>query len=211
MSIICPAILANDEQEYKKQIEKVKPFAERIQIDLKDNDFAFGESVELDKIWIPDSIVTDIHIMYRNPQDYLKTLIKLKPNMVIVHEESNCDIPKFASDLRENNIKTGVCILQQTSVEKVAYILPHVQHLLIFSGDLGHYGGKADLGLTSKISKAKQIHKYLEIGWDGGINAQNATELAKAGVDVLDVGGAILNSDNPQDAYVTIKANITGI
>jgi ribulose-phosphate 3-epimerase len=211
MSIICPAILAKDEEEYKKLIEKVKPFAERIQIDLKDNDFALGESIALDKIWLPDGILADIHVMYSNPQDHLETLIRLKPNMVIVHEESNCDIPKFASDLRAEGIKTGLAILQGTSVEKAAYIFPHIQHLLIFSGDLGHYGGKADLSLTSKITESKHIHKYLEIGWDGGVNTGNAAELTKAGVDVLDVGGAILNASNPQDAYATIKANITGI
>jgi ribulose-phosphate 3-epimerase len=208
MSIICPAILVKDEQEYKKQIEAVKPFAERIQIDLKDNDFALGQSVALDKIWLPDGILSDIHVMYRNPQNYLETLIKLKPNMVIVHAESTCDIPKFAADLREHDIKTGVAILQGTAIKDVVYIFPHVQHLLIFSGDLGHYGGKADLSLTGKITEAKNIHKYLEIGWDGGINAQNAAELAKSGVDVLDVGGAILNVSNPQDAYATIKASL---
>ncbi|HUD03498.1 MAG TPA: hypothetical protein VMR51_01805 [Patescibacteria group bacterium] len=211
MSIICPAILAKDEEEYKKQIETVKPFAERIQIDLKDNDFAKGESNTLDKVWLPDGTICDLHIMYRNPQDFLDTLIKLKPNMVIVHAESTCDIPKFASNLREAGIKTGLAILQDTLVKDVAYIFPHVQHLLIFSGDLGHYGGAADFSLTSKISEAKEAHKYLEIGWDGGINADNAAQLAKAGVDVLDVGGAILNSDNPQEAYATIKARLTDI
>jgi ribulose-phosphate 3-epimerase len=211
MTIICPAILAKDQEEYKKQIETVKPFAERIQIDLKDNDFALGESILVNEVWLPDSIVCDIHIMYSRPQDHLQTLLKLKPNMVIVHAESTCDIPKFAADLREAGIKTGVAILQDTLIKDVAYIFPHVQHLLIFSGDLGHYGGTADLSLTSKIAEAKQAHKYLEIGWDGGVNAKNAADLAKAGVDVLDVGGAIQNSDNPEVAYATIKARLTDI
>lgn len=128
--------------------------------------------------------------------------------MVIVHAESNCDIPKFASDLREHNIKTGVAILQDTTVQHASYIFPHVQHLLIFSGDLGHFGGTADLTLTSKIKEAKEIHQYLEIGWDGGINIENAHDLAKAGVDVLNVGGAIQNADNPKEAYATIKSRL---
>jgi ribulose-phosphate 3-epimerase len=211
MSIICPAILAKDEEEYKKQIEVVQPFAQRIQIDLKDNDFALGQSIALDKIWLPQGIICDIHVMYKSPQDYLDTLIKLKPSMVIVHAESTCDIPKFASDLKQAGIKTGMAILQKTEVSDVAYTFPYVQHLLIFSGDLGHFGGQADLNLIHKIEEAKANYQYLEIGWDGGINADNAAQLATAGVDVLDVGGAIQNAANPRDAYATIKARLTGV
>jgi ribulose-phosphate 3-epimerase len=209
MSIICPTILATNLNEYKKQLAKVEGFAERIQVDLKDNDFAPGVSMPLKDIFWPEPIIADIHIMFRDPQDHLQTIIDLKPNMVIVHAESNCDIPKFAADLRVNGIKTGVCILQATTVDEVAYIFPHVQHLLIFSGDLGHFGGKADLNLLDKVTQAKNVHKYLEIGWDGGINESNVKQLAQNGVDVLNVGGAIQNADNPQHAYATIKANIT--
>jgi ribulose-phosphate 3-epimerase len=210
MSIICPTILAKDEADYKNQIDKVAGFAKRIQIDLEDGKFAPGVCLPLAKVWWPKGVEADIHLMYENPQDYLATLIKLKPNMVIVHSESTCDIPKFAADLRAQGIKTGLAILQKTAVEEVAYIFPHVQHLLIFSGDLGHFGGTADMSLTNKIAKAKAAHKYLEIGWDGGITADNALELAKAGVDVLNIGGAIQNADDPQEAYAKIEASITG-
>lgn len=209
MSIVCPTVLASDADEFKKQIIKIESFAERIQIDLKDNDFAPGESMPIKDIWWPADMVADIHVMYRNPQEHLQALINLKPSMVIVHAESNCDIPKFASDLRLKGIKTGVCILQTTTVESVAYILPHIQHLLIFSGDLGHFGGRADLGLLVKVKQAKEINKFLEVGWDGGINQENAHEIASGGVDVLNVGGAIQNSQDPSNAYATIKANIS--
>ena len=211
MSIICPTVLASDQNDYKAQMDKIKPFAERIQIDLKDNDFAIGQSVPLADIRWPEGVTADIHMMYRNPQDYLQTLIKLKPNMVIVHAESNCDIPKMAADLREAGIKSGLAVLQPTKINDVSYIFPHVQHLLIFSGDLGRFGGQVDLNLTNKIAEARNIHKYLEIGWDGGVNATNIIELAKAGVDVLNIGGAIQNAAHPQEAYATIKARLIDI
>jgi ribulose-phosphate 3-epimerase len=208
MSIVCPTILAKDEEDYKNQFEKVAGFAKRIQIDLKDNKFALGQSIELDKIWWFKHMKADIHVMYERPQDYLEMLIKLHPNMVIVHAESTANILKFAHELKLRGIKTGLAILQLTLVEQVRYLLPHVQHLLIFSGDLGHFGGQVNLNLTKKIPQAKVINPNIEIGWDGGINAENAAELAKAGVDVLNVGGAIQNATNPQEAYAKIEASI---
>jgi ribulose-phosphate 3-epimerase len=210
MSIVCPTVLAKDEADFKTQIDKVAGFAKRIQIDLEDGVFAPSKSIPLAKVWWPKGIEADIHVMYQNPQDFLGTLIKLKPSMVIVHAESTCDIPKLAADLRVQGIKTGLAILQPTTIDSVKYIFPHVQHLLIFSGDLGHFGGKEDFGLTHKITEAKAAHNYLEIGWDGGVTAENAKELACAGVDVLNVGGAIQNADNPQEAYAKIVASLSG-
>jgi len=209
MSIVCPTILASNETEYKNQIQKVEDFAKRIQIDLKDNKFALGEGMSLDKIWWPEPMVADIHMMYQAPQQYLKQLIVLRPNMVIVHAESTCDVPKFAADLREHGIQTGLAVLQPTTITDVTYILPHVQHLLIFSGDLGHFGGQADLNLASKINTAKEVNPHLEIGWDGGINDQNAAKLASLGVDVLNVGGFIQNASDSSDAYAKIKATLS--
>lgn len=209
--IICPTILASSKGEYKLQMEKVKNFAKRIQIDLTDGDFTKGISLPLECLDWPANLTVDIHLMYRNPQKYVQTLLDLKPNMVIVQAESDCDIPKFASDLRVNGIRTGVCLLQDTSVESAAYIFPHVQHMLVFSGILGYFGGKTDLSLTTKISQAKAIHKYLEIGWDGGVNKDNAYNLVNAGVNVLNVGGAIQNEDDPEAAYATIKSSLNGL
>jgi len=211
MSIVCPTILASNEDEYRNQIEKVKNFAERIQIDLKDNIFALGESLPMEKVWWPNSVVADIHIMYKDPQKHITTIKELHPSMVIVHAESNCSVPEFAAELEKEGIKTGLCLLQPTTVQQAAYILPHVQHLLIFSGDLGKFGGSADLSLTAKITSAKEVNPNLEFGWDGGINEANAVELAKRGVDVLNVGGYIQNSDDPEEAYAKIKRVVSEI
>jgi pentose-5-phosphate-3-epimerase len=41
----------------------------------------------------------------------------------------------------------------------------------------------------------------LEIGWDGGINDRNISQLVFGGVDVLNVGGYIQNANNPERAY----------
>jgi ribulose-phosphate 3-epimerase len=58
---------------------------------------------------------------------------------------------------------------------------------------------------TEKISELLDINPNLEIGWDGGINDKNVTELIKAGVDVLNAGGFIQKSTNPANAYAILQ------
>jgi ribulose-phosphate 3-epimerase len=77
--------------------------------------------------------------------------------------------------------------------------------VLVFSGNLGHHGGEADLGLLEKVRQIKVHHPEVEIGWDGGINDQNVKQLVEAGVEVLNVGGYIQKADYPERAYATLK------
>ena len=205
MALLCPTVLAENPHSFREQLERVEPFARRIQIDLMDGVFAPSQSVELAKIWLPDSIPVDIHLMFQNPDDYLEQLITLKPHMVIVHAESDCDVAQFAVRLNEHDIQCGVAVLPETTVASINDILPYVQHVLIFGGKLGYFGGTADLSQLQKVAEIKSQHSEMEIGWDGGVNEHNALEIAQAGVDVINVGGFIQKSENPEQAYQQLE------
>lgn len=206
MATICPTVTAFDEHEYKGQLLRLKPFANRIHIDLMDGVFAPTVSPSLDHVWWPHEFTVDIHLMYQNPMDHLERLIHLRPHMVVVHNEAHVHHMHFAAELHIAGIKAGLAVLQDTPIEYAYQIMHSFDHVLVFSGDLGHHGGQADMGLIDKVHKIKEHHPEVEIGWDGGINEQNARQLVDAGVEVLNVGGFIQNSSQPQDAYATLKA-----
>jgi hypothetical protein len=59
------------------------------------------------------------------------------------------------------------------------------------------------------LAKAiKTINPNVEIGWDGGVNVDNAYTLTQGGVDVLNVGGAIANAAEPGQVYATLVSEI---
>jgi ribulose-phosphate 3-epimerase len=209
MAIICPTVTASTETEYATQIARIAPLTDRLHIDLMDDDFASPASVTLDQAWWPAHKVADIHLMYRSPMDYLDKLKHLKPSLVIVHVETMFHHMHFAAELHKAGIDAGLSIMPDTPIANIEQILHSFDHLLIFSGHLGHFGGMADLGLLEKVRQAKAIHPDVEIGWDGGINADNARALVEGGIDVLNTGGYIQKSDDPAAAYqslVTIAA-----
>lgn len=205
MPIICPAILAKEPHDYREQMERVEPFAERVQIDLTDQDFAPSKTVELEQIWWPDGVLADVHLMYRQPMDHLDMLIKLKPHMVIIHNEADVHHMHFAAELHKHDIKTGLALLKETPVDYAKQIMHSFDHVMIFAGDLGYFGGQADLGLLDKVKQIKIHHPEVEIGWDGGVNDQNAKQLAEGGVDVLNVGGFVQKAEKPKESYDLLK------
>lgn len=205
MPIICPSILAESEEQYHQQMAKVADFAQRIQIDLTDGHFAPARTIEPEQAWWPVGIKADFHLMYQDPTSAVRVIMEHKPNLIIVHAEADGDFEAFASFCHEYGVGVGVALLPPTSPEAILPALGSIDHVLIFSGDLGHFGGHADLHLADKINFLKSHKNSLEIGWDGGVNNQNIAELIYVGVDVFNVGGNIQHADNPAKAFEALQ------
>lgn len=201
MSIICPALLAGDPHEYREQVERIAPFAQRVQVDLMDGEFAPTRSINPIQAWWPEGVLADIHLMFEDPVSQIETLVSLKPNLIIIHAEAAGDLLGMVEHLQKLHIKTGVALLKETTPADAHALIQAVQHVLLFSGDLGRYGGQADLKVLQKVPEIKKINPAVEIGWDGGANETNVAAIARAGVDVISVGGAIQHAADPAKMY----------
>lgn len=209
MSIICPTVLADKPQEFEAQIERIRPFASRIQIDLMDGQFAPTRSINPIQVWWPDGIKADIHLMFQRPLQHIETLVSLKPHLVIIHAEAEGDLLGMIRHLQECGIQAGVGLLKETSVKQSGDLIVASDHVLLFSGELGKFGGMADMAVLDKVPDIRVLNPAIEIGWDGGANERNVTALAQGGIDVINVGGAIQKAAVPEDAYATLVSKLT--
>jgi ribulose-phosphate 3-epimerase len=204
MATICPTVLAGTQDDYREQVERIAHFAVRIHIDLADGVFASSKTVPINHVWWPSGVQADLHVMYKEPFKHTKTLLKLRPELIIVHAEASGDFIEFAEKAHDAGVRVGVALKPETSVSAIATALEVIDHVLVFSGNLGHFGGQADTHLLTKVLRLKRLKRSLEVGWDGGINNQNVAVLAASGVDVLNAGGYIQHAENPENAYDTL-------
>lgn len=213
MSEIVPAILAETADMYKEQIEKVKPFANRVHIDFTDGQFTNSKTIKPSEIWWPDGWDADIHAMVQRPEEHLSMLVYLKPRMVLFHAEAEGNLPAVFVTLQQYGIKAGLVLLRPTVPANVSRLIELVDHVMVFAGELGSYGGKAHMMQLEKVRLIKKINPTVEIGWDGGISLDNAYSLVQGGVDVLNVGGAIQFADDAEAIYkdLVVEINRHGI
>ncbi len=201
MAIICPAVLSENKEIFQSYFSVVSTFSKRIHLDIMDGSFTDSRSVDLIDVKWPNHYQIDIHLMVAEPMNYIDKLIDLHPHMVIIHNEANVHHMLFSAKLHESDILSGLALLQGTPVEYAKQIMHSFDHVLIFSGDLGHYGGSLDLSLLDKVKEVADYHPGVEIGWDGGVNSNNIRQVVEGGVDVVNVGSFISESDNPKNAY----------
>lgn len=202
---ICPAITARTADEFRKQIEKVSTVAVRLHLDVSDGQLTPVQLIEIADIWWPGGVRADIHVMYKQPFDHTALLLNLRPQLIIVHAEADGDFAAFAEKAHRQGVEVGVALQQDTPAEILRPAIELIDHVMIFSGKLGTFGGEADLSLLEKVKQLRQMKSQLEIGWDGGVNADNARQLVEGGVQVLNSGGFIQKADNAVDAYWALE------
>lgn len=201
MSQIVPTIMAETVDQLREATVRIQPFARRVHIDISDGEFAPTFLLNESQLFWPEGWEVDIHAMVTRPSEHLGALMQLKPSLVILHAEAQEDIVPHLQTLKQAGIKAGVGLLKTTVPATVEAAIKEADHVMIFSGDLGKFGGTASMMQLEKIRLIKRIKPNVEIGWDGGVKVENAYTLTQGNVDVLNVGGAIAKAENPAEAY----------
>jgi ribulose-phosphate 3-epimerase len=208
MSVIAPCITAENADDYKTQVGRIHTFAERVHVDVADGEFTPTFLVDATQVWWPENWKVDIHAMVQRPAEQLAALTGIKPHLIVLHAEAEGDIPAMLQKIKSLGIQAGVALQRSTVPGDVADMIQAADHVMIFSGTLGTFGGTANLMQLEKIRLIKAINPNVEIGWDGGVAVDNAYNLTQGGVDVLNVGGAIQKADDPKAAYDTLVSEI---
>lgn len=190
MAEIVPTILAATPGEYHERLDAVKPHTKRIHVDICDGDFAPTETINLAQVYVPEGYELDLHLMVQNPFSHLNSALALKPSLIVVHAEVEGNYVNTIKEIQSFGIDAGVAFLPDTQLEDHAELVTLADHILVFTGDLGHYGGDLDHGQLHKIADARAMNPNAEVSIDGGVNADNVDELE---ADVLYVGSAYLD------------------
>lgn len=210
MASVAPTINATNPADYAARIERVKGFAKRLHIDVGDGVFTDVKTPGLTQVYDIDGVPFDLHLMMMHPEGQLENIISLAPQLVIVHFEAPFDHAAFFRELRPLEIKVGLAINVETTVEQVRHLLSHIDHLVVFTGRLGHNGGEFRADCLEKIAQARALKPELEIAVDGGLNQETARMAVEAGADVLDVGSFIHDAEDPEIAYIAVAAIADG-
>lgn len=208
-AMIVPAVLAANPEEYKAQLEKVSQFTNRIHLDFSDGVFAPVATLPVGQLWWPQTWQVDVHAMVARPSEYLPTLINMRPSMILLHAEVEEDIIPLLRHLKQIGIKAGLVLMRSTVPADVSALIAEADHVMIFSGDLGKYGGVANMLQLEKARLIRAINPGVEIGWDGGVTVENAFSLMQGGVDVLNVGGAIAKAAEPRIVYDALVREVS--
>jgi len=199
---LAPSILSADFARLGEQIAEVtEAGADYIHVDVMDGHFVpnitIGAAV-VASIRPLTSLPLDVHLMIEHPERYVSDFVKAGADIITVHVEACPHLHSMVQLIKGLGVKAGVSLNPDTPLNSVGEITPHVDLVLIMSVNPG-FGGQSFIPATlPKIANLRRIlddrKLSAELEVDGGITADNAREIVRAGANVLVAGNSVFKA-----------------
>ena len=215
---IAPSILSADFAKLGQEVSDViTSGADIVHFDVMDNHYVpnltIGPLVCEAIRPVTDAII-DVHLMIEPVDRIIPDFAKAGANIITFHPEASNHIDRSLSLVRDQGCKSGLVFNPATPLDYLDYVMDKVDMVLLMSVNPGFGGQKFLPSALEKLKVArKKIDAYtqetgreiwLEI--DGGVNANNIADIARAGADTFVAGSAVFGAanDNDPNRYNTI-------
>lgn len=209
---IVPAIIPSS---LAAAIEATKQFcfSHEIHVDVVDGKFVeatswpyepAGEVIALKPH--SDAYTLEVDLMVEKPFKAARAWEEAGADMLVFHTES-IDLASFKDFIEHSEITVGISFHGETGIEAVLPYVEIADYVQIMGiNKIGAQGQPFSEETFSKIERIKKEFPGKMISVDGSVNDKTIARLAKAGVDRLIVGSAIIGADHPAAAYKHLQS-----
>ena len=210
---IAPSLLAADFGHLRHDIEMVNNSeADWHHLDIMDGLFVPNISYGMPVVKTMAEHATkplDVHLMIVDPDRYIKTFAELGASHLTVHYEACTHLHRTVQAIKSEGMKAGVALNPHTNIMLLEDVIKDIDIVLVMSVNPG-FGGQSFIENTYEKVRAlkglvtnRKSKALIEI--DGGVTADNAERLVKAGADVLVAGSFVFKSDDPTSTIRQLK------
>ena len=147
--------------------------------------------------------VLDVHLMIQPAEPYIEQFADAGADIITVHVEAGPHAHRMIQQIKATGKKAGISLCPATPASAISHLMDEVDLVLVMSVNPG-FGGQSFI--ASQLEKIRQICAMIEmqeqssghaidLQVDGGIKADNAASVVKAGANVLVAGSAVFTGN----------------
>ena len=208
---IAPSILSANFAKLGEEItDVITSGADIVHFDVMDNHYVPNLTIGplvCDAIRPVTDAIIDVHLMIEPVDRIIPDFAKAGADIITFHPEASNHIDRSLSMVRDLGCKSGLVFNPATSLDYLDHVMDKIDMVLLMSVNPGFGGQKFIPETLNKLKLArKKIDAYTEktgkeiwLEVDGGVNADNITEIAQAGADTFVAGSAVFGASNDKD------------
>lgn len=201
---IIPAILSKTIEDFQNDLNKLLNSKNLkhgwVHVDFMDNIFVPNLSITPDDLSVIDfkALKKEAHLMVKEPQEWIKKLLKLGFKRIIIHIESEGDITGYI-DLIKQGAKAILAINPDTPVSKLEPFSKKINGILVMGVVPGFQGQSFIPETLNKIKEIRSKGWSLKIEVDGAVKDWNAKDIVEHGADILILGSYLIKGEPDQN------------
>lgn len=209
--IISPSILSADFANLERDINAVENAgADWIHVDVMDGHFVPNITIGVPVVKSLKQVAKlplDVHLMIENPEKYIEPFALAGADIITFHYEAALEKSQdIINQIKALGKKAGISIKPATMPDKIEYLLPFLDMVLVMTVEPGFGGQKFMPDCADKIPFIKEkAQENLIIQVDGGINSETAKICTSKGANSLVAGNYIYKSDDIKAAIESLR------
>jgi ribulose-phosphate 3-epimerase len=206
---ISPSILSADLGRLAEQVaEAAAAGSDRIQVDVMDGRFvpnlSFGPRIVEAVRRAAPQLPIEAHLMVERPERFLEAFAGAGANYLIIHVEATNSLYRAVNMIRELGCQPGLALNPATPVQWLQELVRDVAMVLVMTVEPGFGGQKFIEHSPGKVQRVSELVPYVDVEVDGGIDAQTAPSVTRAGANLLVAGSSVFR--HPEGVAAGIRA-----